>query len=218
MFRLRSLTTVMSKIKNLPDHIFQRTFNPVFHLPIGDNPPEEVNMMVENPMGSINKYEYNTETGLLKLDRVLYERLPYPVEYGAIPQTWDPDQDPLDVMCLVTTPTFPGCIISVRPIGVMLFDDCGEVDNKILAVPADDIRFSNIRDLTDVTRHQIEEITFFMEHYKDLQLKYKGQPELKVQVKGWEDKSVAYRLIKEAAELFKSKFGADGQRRGTEST
>ncbi len=196
----------MADIKNLEDKVFLEKFNPLFKLPVGDNDPEEVNMLVETPMGSINKYEFHTNTGLLKLDRVLFERLPYPIEYGAIPQTWDEDEDLLDVMCLVTYPTFPGCLISVRPIGVMLFNDTGERDDKILAVPADDIRFKHIKDLKDLTEHQKDEIAFFFERYKDLQFKYKGQTDMKVVVEGWEGREKAYDIINQATELFKKNF------------
>jgi inorganic pyrophosphatase len=196
----------MADIANLGDKVYRKKINPLFELPVGDDVPNEINMLVETPMGSINKYEYHTQTGLLKLDRVLFEKLPYPVEYGAIPQTWDEDEDLLDVMCLVSYPTFPNCLISVRPIGVMLFDDSGEKDDKILAVPTDDIRFKNIESIKDITDHQKDEIGFFFERYKDLQFKYKGQTDKKVVVKGWGDKAKAFEIISEAQELFKKTF------------
>ncbi len=199
----------MADIKHLNDTVFHAMFNPLFGLPVGDNTPKEINMLVETPMGSINKYEFHTQTGLIKLDRVLFSKLPYPVEYGAIPQTWDHDNDLLDVMCLVHYPTFPGCLISVRPIGVMLFNDSGDKDDKILAVPADDIRYKHIEDINDLSTHQRDEITFFFERYKDLQFKYKGQHDKKVLVEGWGNKEDAYKIIKEAHEFFKKTF--DGQ-------
>lgn len=196
----------MADIENLEDKVFRTMVNPLFELPVGDDAPAEINMLVETPMGSINKYEFHTKTGLLKLDRVLFEKLPYPVEYGAIPQTWDEDEDLLDVMCLVTYPTFPGCLISVRPIGVMMFDDSGEKDDKILAVPVDDIRFKHIDTLKDLTDHQKDEIGFFFERYKDLQFKYKNQTDKKVVVKGWGGPEEAHKIIKEAQALFKKTF------------
>lgn len=196
----------MSEIKHLEDKVYTTKFNPLVTLPVGDDVPNEINMLVETPMGSINKYEFHTQTGLLKLDRVLYSKLPYPVEYGAIPQTWDEDGDLLDVMCLVSYPTFPGCLISVRPIGVMLFNDSGEKDDKILAVPTDDIRFAHIKDLSDLSDHAKDEITFFMERYKDLQFKYKKQFDKKLVVEGWEGKEKAFEIIKSANELFKKTF------------
>lgn len=197
----------MADIANLADKPQKTMMNPLFELPVGDKAPEEINMLVETPMGSINKYEFHTNTGLLKLDRVLFEKLPYPIEYGAIPQTWDEDEDLLDVMCILTYPTFPGCIVSVRPIGVMLFNDSGEKDDKILAVPVDDIRYKHVKSITDLSEHQKDEIGFFFERYKDLQFKYKGQTDKKVVVEGWGEKEKAYEIIDEAVKLFKEKFG-----------
>lgn len=197
----------MADIANLPDKLYRTKFNPLLELPVGDNAPEEINMLVETPKGSINKYEFHTNTGLLKLDRVLFEQLPYPIEYGAIPQTWDEDEDLLDVMCLVTYPTFPGCLISVRPIGVMMFNDSGEKDDKILAVPVDDIRFKNIKSIDDISEHARDEIGFFFERYKDLQFKYKGQTDKKVEVQGWHGTAEAYEIISDAQKLFVAKFG-----------
>lgn len=197
----------MADIANLADKPQKTMMNPLFELPVGDNAPEEINMLVETPMGSINKFEFHTNTGLLKLDRVLFEKLPYPIEYGAIPQTWDEDEDLLDVMCILTYPTFPGCLISVRPIGVMLFNDSGEKDDKILAVPVDDIRYKHIKSISDLTEHQKDEIGFFFERYKDLQFKYKGQTDKKVVVEGWGEKEKAYEIIEEAVKLFSEKFG-----------
>lgn len=199
----------MADIANLGNKVHHHKINPLFVLPVGDDSPNEINMLVETPMGSINKYEFHTQTGLLKLDRVLFEKLPYPIEYGAIPRTWDADEDLLDVMSLITYPTFPGCLISVRPIGVMLFNDSGEKDDKILAVPTDDIRFKHIKDIKDITEHQKDEITFFFERYKDLQFKYKGQTDKKVVVEGWEGKERAAEIIKEAQTLFEKTFAED---------
>ena len=196
----------MADIANLKDKVYFKKMNPLFGLPLGDDAPKEINMLVETPMGSINKYEFHTKTGLIKLDRVLFEKLPYPVEYGAIPQTWDEDEDLLDVMSLVTYPTFPGCLISVRPIGVMLFNDSGEKDDKILAVPVDDIRYKHIKSIADISEHQKDEIAFFFERYKDLQFKYKGQSDKKVVVEGWGDVEQAYQIIEEASGLFKTTF------------
>lgn len=197
----------MADIKGL-EKVFKKSYNPLITIPVGDDVPNEINMLVENPKGNMNKYEYNTNTGMIKLDRVLYEQIPYPIEYGAIPQTWDEDEDPLDIMAMVTYPTFPGCLLSVRPVAVLLFDDCGEVDDKILAVPVDDVRFRNIQDLKDVDPHKLDEIGFFFEHYKQLQFKYKNK-EGKVQVKEWRDKSYAFEIINKAVDRFKEKFAED---------
>lgn len=198
----------MADIGNLANKVYRQKINPLFELPVGDKAPEEINMLVETPMGSINKYEFHTNTGILKLDRVLFEKIPYPIEYGAIPQTWDEDQDLLDVMCLITYPTFPGCLISVRPIGVMLFNDSGEKDDKILAVPVDDIRYKHISSINDLTEHQKDEIGFFFERYKDLQFKYKNQTDKKVIIEGWEGVERAHTIIDEAIDLFKKTFAS----------
>lgn len=183
--------------------------NPLFTIPTGDDVPNEVNMLVEAPKGSFNKYEYNTYTGLIKLDRVLYQFMPYPVEYGAIPQTWDEDEDMLDIMSLSSHPTFSGCLISIRPIGVMYFIDSGEIDDKIIGVPADDIRFAHINDIKDLPAHSLDEIHFFFQYYKELQFKYKGVKEgakARIKIDGWKGKEDASRTIQEAVERYKKKF------------
>jgi len=180
--------------------------NLLFTLPTSDDFPNELNMLVEIPKGSFNKYEFDKELGIIKLDRVLFAQIPYPVEYGLLPQTWDEDEDLLDIISLVTYPTFPGCLIKVRPIGVMLFNDSGEVDDKILSVPVDDIRFKNINDIKDLSPHTLDEIAFFFEHYKQLQFKYKNQLDKKVVVKGWEGREKAIEIIKTAQKRFVDKY------------
>lgn len=190
----------MSEKKNI-----RGEHNPLFALPSGNDVPNEVNMLVEIPKGSINKYEYDVPTGQLKLDRVLFEQIPYPLEYGLIPQTWDEDDDMLDILAMMTYPTFPGCLVNVRPVGVMRFIDGGEVDDKILAVPVDDIRFKHINDITDLTDHQKDEITFFFTHYKELQFKYKQQDKT-VEVKGWFGKDEAAKIIADAQDRFRKTF------------
>src|SRR6185369_839308 len=107
-------------------------------------------MFVEIPKGSINKYEYNIITGEIELDRVLSGAMFYPEEYGFVPETLDYDGDPLDVICLTNQPTFPGCQLLVRVIGVLKMIDGGEEDDKILAVNAVDPRLNNIKELKDV--------------------------------------------------------------------
>jgi len=194
----------MADIKGITK-VLNQLQNPLFSIPVGDDAPNEVNMLVENPKGSINKYEYCTPAGIIKLDRVLFEQIPYPIEYGAIPQTWDEDHDALDIMSLITYPTFPGCLISVRPVGVMLFDDCGETDDKILAVPVDDIRFKHIKDISDVPEHTLDEIAFFFTHYKELQLKYKKKTG-SVTVKSWQDRAKAFEIIEDAENRFNKEF------------
>ena len=118
---------------------------------------------------TINKYELITETGHLKLDRVGYSSLAYPFAYGCIPRTWDEDGDPLDIEIVgVTEPLIPGSIVEARIIGVMTFDDGGEVDDKVIAVLADDKRMDHIKSWEDLGEHWKKETTYYWEHYKDL--------------------------------------------------
>lgn len=178
---------------------------PQFTLPVGNASLSELTMLVEIPKGSINKYEYKIETGMIHLDRVLYQQTPYPVDYGLIPQTWDEDEDMLDIMSLVSHHTFPGCIMMVRPIGVMIFEDSGEVDDKIFGVPAEDVRFNHVKKLKDVPQHTLDEVAFYFENYKYLQSKYKGK-KMKTIVKRWGDEKQARKILQKAIERFKTKF------------
>jgi len=128
-----------------------------------------INTIVELNSNTINKYELITETGHLKLDRVGYSSLAYPFAYGCIPRTWDEDGDPLDVEIVgVTEPLIPGSIVEARIIGVMKFDDGGEVDDKVIAVLADDKRMDHIHTFEDLGEHWLKETTYYWEHYKDL--------------------------------------------------
>lgn len=181
--------------------------NILFTLPTSDDFPNEINMLVEIPKGSINKYEYDVNSGQLSLDRVLFEQIPYPIEYGLIPQTWDEDDDMLDAMSLVTYPTFPGCKMAIRPVAVMLFEDGGEVDDKILGVPAADYRFQHIQDIGDIAPHTLDEIAFFFTHYKELQFKYKNKTSQTI-VREWKDKAAAIEIIKLAQERFAKKYNS----------
>ncbi len=178
---------------------------PQFTLPVGNEDLSELTMLVEIPKGSINKYEYKIETGMIHLDRVLYQQTPYPVDYGLIPQTWDEDQDMLDIMSIVSHHTFPGCIMMIRPIGVMIFEDSGEVDDKIIGVPAEDVRFNHVKKLKDVPTHTLDEIAFYFENYKYLQSKYKGKKSQTI-VKHWGDEKKARKILLKAMARFKQKF------------
>jgi len=128
-----------------------------------------LNTIIELNSNTINKYELITETGHLKLDRVGYSSLAYPFAYGCIPRTWDEDGDPLDIEIVgVTEPLVPGSIVEARIIGVMKFDDGGEVDDKVIAVIADDKRVEHINSYEQLGDHWIKETTYYWEHYKDL--------------------------------------------------
>ena len=128
-----------------------------------------VHSIVELNSNTINKYELITETGHLKLDRVGYSSLAYPFAYGCIPRTWDEDGDPLDIEIVgVTEPLIPGSIVEARIIGVKKFDDGGEVDDKVIAVLADDKRMDHITSFEDLGDHWLKETKYYWEHYKDL--------------------------------------------------
>ena len=162
--------------------------NPWRDLPPGPNAPEEVTAIIEIPAGSRNKYELDKETGHFKLDRVLYSAVHYPGDYGFIPRTLHEDNDPLDILVRINEPTFPGCQISCRPIGVLRMLDRGEPDEKILAVPSDDPYHNDIFDIADMPAHYLREIEHFFGIYKDLEGK-------RVEIMGWEKSERALEVI-----------------------
>ena len=157
-----------------------------------------VNTIVEINPGSINKYELITESGQLKLDRVGYSSLAYPFAYGAIPQTWDYDGDPLDIEIVnVIEPLVSGCVVEARIIGVMKFVDGGEVDDKIIAVLADDRRSEHIKSIDDLGEQFKKETTYFWEHIKHLKKPGTGV------TKGFFDKAEAVKVIRECEARYK---------------
>ena len=170
----------------------QKTIKIVDQLPTGPRPPKEVYCLVEIPKGSVNKYEFRADLGVFLLDRVLYESVFFPTEYGIVPQTLNKmDGDPLDIMVLSSFPTFSGCLISCRPIGVLRITDSGEQDDKIISVPANDPRFDHIKDLSDLPIQTKKEISNFWENYSEL------QPDKKIKIDGWSNQEVAWRKIQE---------------------
>lgn len=173
----------------------------IFHTTaVGDNPPKDLNCIIEIPKGSNNKYEFDKETGAILLDRVLYSPFFYPVDYGLIPQTWNKDDnDPLDMFVFTTNPLIPGCVVNARVIGVLHMVDSGEKDDKIVGVPTSDPRFDNVNTLDDIAPHILKEIKHFFETYKDLQKK-------KVEITGWGDIETAEKIIEESIEEYKRKF------------
>ncbi len=155
---------------------------------IGKHAPESFNAIIEIPRGSTNKYEIDQETGLVRLDRVLYSPLFYPFDYGYIPQTLYLDGDPIDVLVLVSHPTFPGCLIDVSAIGVLEMRDEKGPDEKILCVAKRDPRYGYRKDLSEINDHTTKEIMHFFKVYKDLE-------EKEVDVVGWHGPDVARELI-----------------------
>ena len=157
----------MANLDQAPSRIMP---NLLHVLPAFANESEHrVNTIVELNSNTINKYELITETGHLKLDRVGYSSLAYPFAYGCLPRTWDEDGDPLDIEIVgVTEPLVPGSIVEARIIGIMTFDDGGEVDDKVIGVIADDKRMDHIQSFEHLGKHWINETTYYWEHYKDL--------------------------------------------------
>lgn len=170
-------------------------------VPLGENVPEEFNVIIEIPRGSANKYEIDKETGLIKLDRANYSTAPYPVDYGFAPQTLWEDGDALDVMVLTTFPLHPGILVTVRPVAVMEMIDSGESDYKVIAVPTEDKRWDDVQDLADLNKHNLKEYQHFFETYKAL----KGKP-APVEIKSIKGKAEAVEAVKKSIELYKQKF------------
>ena len=131
--------------------------------------PGLVNLMVEIPAGSRNKYEYNAEAGLMVLDRVLHSSVRYPFDYGFVPNTLNEDGAPLDAMVIMNEPTFAGCLITARPIGILDLLDCGAHDGKLLCVPVADPRQKDIRSIRQIASNQLEEVAEFFRTYKNLE-------------------------------------------------
>jgi len=130
-----------------------------------------IDVLIEINKGSRNKYEIDKESGRVKLDRVLRSSVGYPAEYGFVPDTHYSDGDPLDVLVIMRFPTVPGCIVSARPIGVLKMIDTGEHDEKIIAVPADDVYYDSYKDIKDVPKPLLDEISEFFASYKKLEKK-----------------------------------------------
>lgn len=159
---------------------------------------DSFNCIVEIPRNSLNKYEIDKETGMIALDRVNHTGQTYPFDYGFVPQTLWEDGDALDVIILTTEPLFPGCLIHVRPVGLMKMIDGGESDDKILAVPTTDPRWDDVKNLADVNDQQKKIIQHFFENYKKLQNK-------EVIVDGFEDVAAAKAAFEKSVKLYEAR-------------
>ncbi|MDA3814768.1 MAG: inorganic diphosphatase [Patescibacteria group bacterium] len=168
-------------------------------LELGEKVPEEFNVIIEIPRGSKNKYEIDKKTGLIKLDRAMKSAQDYPFDYGFAPKTLWEDDDALDVVVLSTYPISSGILVVVRPVAVMRMIDGGEGDDKIIAVPVEDPRWDDVKDLGDVNKHQIKEIQHFFETYKQIE-------EKQVSVSGFDDREAALEAVEKSIELYKEKF------------
>jgi len=174
-------------------------FNLWHDLPAGPRPPDELNAIIEIPRGSRNKYELDKETGLFRFARILYSAVHYPADYGFIPRTLADDDDPLDVLVMVTLPTFPGYLIPVRPIGVFEMRDEKGLDEKVLAVPLKDPLYDGYHDLDDVPPHFLREVEHFFAIYKELE-------GIRTTSLGWRARDEARRVIQHACRMY-----ADGR-------
>jgi len=166
---------------------------------VGKKAPKIINVIIENPRGSKNKYEIDKETGVIKLDRAMKTSQDFPFDYGFVPRTLWEDNDPLDVIILSTYPLSPGILLEARPIGVMRMIDCGEGDDKIIAVPESDPRWENTKDIKDVNPHMLKEFKHFFETYKTIEDK-------KVSIKGFQGKDRAMKSIEKGVAIYKKKF------------
>jgi len=170
-------------------------YNPWHGVSPGKKVPEIVNTIIEIPKGSKGKYELDKESGLLKLDRVLYSSVHYPANYGFIPRTYCDDQDPLDILVICSIDVDPLCIIESKVIGVMRMVDDDEEDDKIIAVAEKDMAVNYINDISELPPHTIVELRRFFEDYKKLEHKH-------VVVEEFLNREEAYRIIKQAVELY----------------
>lgn len=159
---------------------------------------EKMNVIIEIPKFSKNKYEIDKETGIIALDRVMHTAQDYPFDYGFVPQTLFDDGDALDVVLLTTYPLAPGILVKARPVAIMEMTDGGERDDKIVAVPVDDPRFDEVRDLSDLNKHFIKEMTHFFETYKKVQNK-------EVAVGSWLGKAEAQAAFEKSCALYTQK-------------
>lgn len=173
--------------------------HPWHEVRIGVNPPEHLNAIIEIPRGSRAKYEIDKESGLIKLDRVIYASMYYPLNYGFIPQTLGDDHDPLDIVVLTQVSVVPRCLIPSKVIGVMRMIDRGEADDKIIAVAEQDASVSHIRDVSELPEFFRVELKHFFENYKTLENK-------KVVVDEFLGKDHAYPIIEKSIRYYKESF------------
>ncbi|MEJ2430567.1 MAG: inorganic diphosphatase [Deltaproteobacteria bacterium] len=165
----------------------------LYKLPPGGDPPHIVNAVIEIPRGGHHKYEYDPELELFTLDRVLYSAVHYPADYGFIPGTVAEDGDPVDILVITGEPSFTGCLIEARPVGLFRMRDEKGDDEKILSVPVADPHHNEIRQLSQVRPHFLREVEHFFHIYKELEGKT-------VETLGWEDREAAFTVIQKSIE------------------
>jgi inorganic pyrophosphatase len=173
--------------------------HPWHGVPPGDQAPRIVNAVIEIPQGSRAKYEIDKESGLLKLDRVIYSSFYYPCNYGFIPQTYGDDKDPLDILVISSLSVQALCLVEAKVIGVMQMIDSGDADDKIIAVAAHDPSVNHYNNIEEIPPHFFEELRHFFEEYKRLENK-------SVTVNEFGDKATALTIIEDAVKLYKEQF------------
>jgi inorganic pyrophosphatase len=186
-------------IKNKTTQIMKRKFNPWHDVSPGDSLADIVNGIIEIPKGTRAKYELDKDSGLLRLDRVLYSSVYYPANYGFIPQSYCDDKDPLDILILSQIDLVPMCIVPSKVIGVMRMLDNGEADDKIIAVAAGDPAVSHINDISQLPLHFISEMRNFFEDYKKLEKK-------EVVVEEFLDRQTAIKIIQDSFVMYNEMF------------
>lgn len=171
------------------------------NLPVGKNPPEEINVFIEIPQGVSVKYELDKDSGFIFVDRFLYTDMEYPFNYGFIPNTISGDGDPADVLVLSSKPVMPGVVIAARPIGMLEMEDEAGIDNKIVAVPLAKIdrKFKDYNEVSDIPEKTKEDLKYFFENYKKL------EPGKWVKIKNWMGKAFALKDIQQSIDNYSKK-------------
>jgi inorganic pyrophosphatase len=176
----------------------------LFH-DISNGSGDITNVVIEVPSGTRNKYEYDKNELVFKLDRVLFTPFHYPIDYGFVPRTWYDDEDPLDAMIWMRFPTFPGCVIEGRIIGALRMEDDKGIDDKLFLVPTGDPSFKDYQSIIDVPSAFLDEIAHFFQRYKELEGKT-------VKIHGWFEKDEALKIIEHGRDLYLKKFGFEEKR------
>ena len=166
-------------------------------IPVGDNPPETLNMVIEVGSGSRDKYEYSIKWEAFILDRIIPSSVVFPVEYGFVPQTWFDDNDPLDIMVISYEHLQVGTVVKVRVIGALIIEDEEGLDAKILSLLVNDARFEGYKDIKDIHKHKLREIQEFFETYKRL------EPHKWAKTRDWKNAEEAMKIVEYAREKYR---------------
>ena len=175
------------------------TSHPWHGVPVGKQAPRIVNAIIEIPQGSRAKYEIDKESGLLRLDRIIYSSFYYPCNYGFIPQTYGGDKDPLDILVITSQPVQALCLMDAKIVGVMQMVDCGDADDKIISVAAHDPGVNHYNNIEELPKHFFDELRHFFEEYKKLEKKM-------VVVEEFGDKTTALKIVQDAINFYDETF------------